>query len=1329
MAHLRPAVHRTILVVDVEGFGDRRRTNPHRVAVRGGLYRGLRQAFSDTGIPWAACHHEDRGDGVFVLVPADVPKGLLLESLPGALAGALREHNRACCAEERVRLRMALHAGEINYDDYGAVGESINLAFRLVDADPLRAALAGSPGELALIVSSWFFDEVVRHSAGSDPARYRRVPVMVKETATVGWICLPDHPYPRSSLGSPSAEFAAAVPHGPPVPAPHRGRRSARQQSRQRIAPADAASVGGVETAAALRRCPWMAPPLDRMVDRPDLAGRLVAALTAPGVAEVGLTTGLAGAGGFGKTTLATWVCHQPEIARRYPGGLLWVSVGQEIRGADLAERVNDLAFTLSGRRPPIADPDVAGAELGRLLDEHEPVLLVVDDVWEASQLRPFRFGGRACTRLVTTRIPDLLPRSGPHIAVDAMSAGQAGELVADGVTGLAAGAADRLAAVAGRWPVLLNLVNGVLRRWVDHGQPAGQAAEKIISRLIADGPAALDPARPADRGKAVAATVDASLGLLTPADRERYLDLAIFPEDVDIPLDVLTLLWPGCQVDVVCDELTGLGLAADYRLDPPGPRLVLHDVLRGYLRARRSAEDRTEVHRRLVRSAAALLPAARAGGPTPWWLLPGEAGYLWRFVPHHLREAGESGELDSLVCDLRWAEAKTRRFGSAVGVEADLALAGTPATRILAGALRRAAHLLGPIDPPAALAATLASRLHGVAGLQEILQRYRATQPRPWLEPAWPPPDSADPLRLPVPPGHTGGVTSCAFSPDGQLLATTSDDGTARLWRVADTAAEQVLAGHTGGVWGCAFSPDGALLATASHDRTVRLWQVADGAARVVLAHSRSVTCCAFSPDGSLLATATDDGTIRLWGVAERAARHELAHSGCVTSCAFSPDGGLLATTSDDGTARLWGVGDHVMRAELTNHTGGLRGCAFSPGGALLATAGDDGTARLWSVNERRMRAELTGHTSGVWACAFSPDGGLLATASNDGTVRLWHVADRTTKAELTGHGAAVKACAFSPDGSLLASTSLDQTTRLWQLADATMLAQLPVRTGRVNRCAFSPDGVTLATTSIAGTARLWQVADRTQGLTLTGHTGGLRGCAFSLDGTLLATASNDRTARLWQVADGAEWAVVRGHTGWVRGCAFSPDGTLLATVSNDRTARLWQVANGAQRAVLTGHTDVVTHCAFSPDGTLLATTSHDRTARLWQVADGTRRAVLTGHTDMVNGCAFSPDGGLLATASNDWTARLWQVADGAEWAVVRGHTGWVDACVFSPDGTLLATAGNDGTVRLWTMTDRRCACALRVTGPLVGLAWHPADPILCAVGGAGIHLLRYQP
>jgi hypothetical protein len=97
-------------------------------------------------------------------------------------------------AEERIRLRVALHAGEIYPDDHGFAGASINLTFRLIDSTPLRNALAGSPGVLAMVVSSWFFDEVVRHCAGAHSESYRQLPVDVKETSTTGWICLPDQP-------------------------------------------------------------------------------------------------------------------------------------------------------------------------------------------------------------------------------------------------------------------------------------------------------------------------------------------------------------------------------------------------------------------------------------------------------------------------------------------------------------------------------------------------------------------------------------------------------------------------------------------------------------------------------------------------------------------------------------------------------------------------------------------------------------------------------------------------------------------------------------------------------------------------------------------------------------------------------------------------------------------------------------------------------------------------------------------------------------------------------------------------------------------------------
>jgi class 3 adenylate cyclase len=186
---LRLAVHRTIVVVDVEGFGDRRRTNLHQVAVRDGLYRVMAKAFADAGISWDECDCGDRGDGMLVLVPAEVPKGLLVESLPSAMVAELREHNSSHPSPEQIRLRMALHAGEVCYDEHGVTAASINLAFRLLEADPLRSALAESPGVLAVIASSWFYDEVVRHS--TVVALYRAAEVTVKETTAAGWICVP----------------------------------------------------------------------------------------------------------------------------------------------------------------------------------------------------------------------------------------------------------------------------------------------------------------------------------------------------------------------------------------------------------------------------------------------------------------------------------------------------------------------------------------------------------------------------------------------------------------------------------------------------------------------------------------------------------------------------------------------------------------------------------------------------------------------------------------------------------------------------------------------------------------------------------------------------------------------------------------------------------------------------------------------------------------------------------------------------------------------------------------------------------------------------------
>lgn len=98
------------------------------------------------------------------------------------------------------------------------------------------------------------------------------------------------------------------------------------------------------------------------------------------------------------------------------------------------------------------------------------------------------------------------------------------------------------------------------------------------------------------------------------------------------------------------------------------------------------------------------------------------------------LAAAGEQEELAALVCDLRWVEAKTRRFGAVVGITADLELVDRPTAVKLRSVLTQDAHLLGSIEPPEALSATLASRLPGLA---TAVHRYRRTLPRPRLEPA----------------------------------------------------------------------------------------------------------------------------------------------------------------------------------------------------------------------------------------------------------------------------------------------------------------------------------------------------------------------------------------------------------------------------------------------------------------------------------------------------------------------------------------------------------------------------------------------------------------
>ncbi|MEP0772025.1 serine/threonine-protein kinase [Trichocoleus sp. ST-U1] len=158
---------------------------------------------------------------------------------------------------------------------------------------------------------------------------------------------------------------------------------------------------------------------------------------------------------------------------------------------------------------------------------------------------------------------------------------------------------------------------------------------------------------------------------------------------------------------------------------------------------------------------------------------------------------------------------------------------------------------------------------------------------------------------------GHSSWVRSIAISPNGQTLASGSNDKTIKLWQVDSGKLIHTLTGHSSWVRSIAIaiSPDGQTLASSSQDYSIKLWQVDSGKLiRTFTGHLSRVYSVAFSPDGQTLATGSEGHTIKLWSMDSGKLIHTLTeHSNSVYSVAFSPDGQTLVSGSDDKTIKIW--------------------------------------------------------------------------------------------------------------------------------------------------------------------------------------------------------------------------------------------------------------------------------------------------------------------------------------------------------------------------------------------------------------------------------------
>ena len=480
---------------------------------------------------------------------------------------------------------------------------------------------------------------------------------------------------------------------------------------------------------------------------------------------------------------------------------------------------------------------------------------------------------------------------------------------------------------------------------------------------------------------------------------------------------------------------------------------------------------------------------------------------------------------------------------------------------------------------------------------------------------------DASTGTEVAVLEGHSG-VVSAYFSPSGDRLVTHGWDSKIssglsyhdlpRLW-TRDGAPIKSLQGHEGPVTHVAFSPNGELFATASKDGTVRIWKSFNGTEVTILrGHRDEVLHVEFSPDSFQILTTSADKTARLWDIGDvnLIAILPAVGGGRYAYVDLNSEARRLITGYDDGTIALWDTSSWTLVSTARGHKSYILTTAWSSDKTRFVTAAKDGLACLWDARTGAQLAAYEGHKGMIRDVNFDPQESRLISAGDDGTARIWDLKSGSQVALIPAHKQGVKSAFFLKDGRYVVTVSFDfilseRVARLWDTSDGSLLNSFhgplcwkEVGTDRTLIASYSDDGV----------LRVWDLDHRREISRLDGALQGddanITASAFSADGKYLAVGSANGTARIWQVDTGAKVSELHGHEsadfkGTIKHVSFSPDGKYVVTGSVDRSARLWEIKTGVQVALSPDHDDWVTNAVFDSVGKHIITIGGG--VRLW--------------------------------------------------------------------------------------------------------------------------------
>jgi WD40 repeat protein len=553
---------------------------------------------------------------------------------------------------------------------------------------------------------------------------------------------------------------------------------------------------------------------------------------------------------------------------------------------------------------------------------------------------------------------------------------------------------------------------------------------------------------------------------------------------------------------------------------------------------------------------------------------------------------------------------------------------------------------------------------------------------------------------------GHTSEIKSAAFDSAGNYILTTSDDGTAKLWDL-DGHELTSLGGGENTLSTAVLNPSGNHILTTDNSKTVTLWD-SDGSELASLkGHADLVSSAIFSPDGMRILTASTDGTARVWGLNGDQLVSLNGHTDAVYSAVFSPDGNLILTSSWDETTKLWDING----TELVS-LGGVFGASFSPSGDYIYGR-TDGAVKLWDLNGTELISVYHPARFFSWI-VFNPTGNLVLTSSNnDITTAELRDLERGELSILAGHTDWIHSAVFNRTGNLILTASEDNTAKLWDI-HGNELASLNGHTKGVYSATFSRDGNRIITISEDQTVKLWDL-NGNELASLNSPENRVNIAVPSASGDRVVTILADKKIKFWSIS-GNHFTSFDGHSSAITSAIFNPSGDRVLTTSFDNTAKLWDL-NGNELFSLDGHDGPVYSAVFNSSGNLILTISENGTVKLWN-PEGNELASFRGHTDHIYSATFNSKGDLILADNDSHTVKLLDM-NGNELATLNGHTSPVHSAVFSPAGDLILTVDRGGTVKLWDLSGNERA-SLETNGFAITAMFNPNGEQILTVSEA---------